>query len=125
MSAQPKHTPVPWTSETRFGHTSDGSPRQVITAESVDRIAVMSLRGAAESDLSNARYIVQACNSHADLLEACAALLAADDEHTRYYENIPDGCTADPAHATRLTQADNRARKALRAAIAKAKGDPS
>ena len=37
---------------------------------------------------ANAKFIVRACNSHADLLEACKKLVKDFDPHGEYYENI-------------------------------------
>ena len=64
MSKEGKHTPGPWNTELRPNHAP--TDRWVITAKTVERVAVVSVRGGAESPEANARLIAAA----PDLLEA-------------------------------------------------------
>ena len=106
-----EHTPGPWRIEERHGHSSDGLPRWVITADSVDRLAICSRRGvhSDEEAEANARLIRAA----PELLAACVALIDAAGKSMDIVTHDDDG---HPLSAIGL------ARKQARAAIAKAEG---
>ena len=68
MSDDPKHTPVPWAANPH-------NNLQIICASGSEMVAVITRTGD-EEEKANARFIVTACNSHADLLAVCKAALA-------------------------------------------------
>ncbi len=59
-----------------------------------------------ETDTANAAFIVRACNSHADLLEALKRLIEADD-------SIPFDVWSEEARYHNLKSAFTHARKAI------------
>ena len=92
MSEQAKHTPTPWFYEPEGG--------MIFAGTKTDAIHVVDIRGYGAGlpmDL-NAEFIVTACNSHDDLLEACKGLLndsvvsgmgARIRDHSKYH-GIPN-----------------------------------
>lgn len=66
----------PWLLEARHGHGS-GGPRWIICApDYVNRLAVISLNGAAHGDQNIALDIANLLGSAGDLLKACEGLLS-------------------------------------------------
>ena len=65
-----EHTPTPWCQMTQLGHSSDGCDRHVLTANGVDRIAVVSRNGVQSEQVAaaNAAFIRRAVNCHDELV---------------------------------------------------------
>lgn len=84
-----KHTPGPWRA-LEFGETIsiDQTPNGEKNSLCVSGVAFINPRGNSNAgipsaqDRANARFIVRACNSHEELLEACklALLILGDTE---------------------------------------------
>lgn len=77
MKTETNHTPVPWL---KYGHliTADDNLKSGLTV-TICHMGTLSdnvKHDAAEID-ANAKFIVQACNSHGKLLEACKLALEA------------------------------------------------
>jgi hypothetical protein len=116
------HTPVPWASEDG-AITADGEKVGVARLDPVPRFwagckPVLNF----ETIQANARLIVRAVNAHAALVEAAEAYVSCDPE-IDYWEDIVEShsnCGCDwCARAARVLAA----RKALRTALALAKGE--
>lgn len=67
-----EHTPLPWKIRTRETPSIDTATWYIET----DSALVAEVHSWVSSE-ANARFIVTACNSHADLLEACCNALGA------------------------------------------------
>ena len=98
------HTPLPWEAEDVY-----------ITTERGDRgdymfIAKTSLLHTSQAHIpeceANARFIVRACNSHANLLEALVDLVDAED-------HVPWDDYSEEAHYHNIEAAVIRARQAI------------
>ena len=61
-----KHTPLPWVIDSEWAHTITTPGGMTIAKAESNR----------EEWQANAEYIVRACNSYPDLLDACKAVLA-------------------------------------------------
>jgi len=74
-----KHTVLPWQIFKRDDPLDDSDPNLDIIAPSIASIATLHKGGWLGSDehIANAEFIVQACNSHYELLEACKKLVTA------------------------------------------------
>lgn len=81
-----KHTPGPW--RTRIAVADQGQPLVIYPPDGNLRIAKICINKGEETMQANAQFIVQACNSHDELLEACklaqkyVAKMVADDVQT-------------------------------------------
>lgn len=102
-----KHTPGPW--KTERGTVHSGTIATVYGDGEWWEIWSKSAGGLAEA---NARFIVQACNSHDELLEALAAMLDC-------YEGVYDMAGPTRHQSDEATRAEGLAR----AALAKARGE--
>ncbi len=100
---EPKHTPLPWKDDAG-GHinTDELKPKAVASTNSHSNTRFPH----------DAAFIVLACNSHYELLEALRGLLATP--HTNPYEMVGH---SDDGHAL---NAEGSARKRARTAIIKA-----
>lgn len=70
------HTPGPWSMPSTLTYTIVGAIGQVVTSMRTGRDI------SAQEAISNARFIVQACNAHEDLLAALDGLLATEDSES-------------------------------------------
>ena len=83
----PKHTPISWNTSEVIAR--GGSRGWLVFDPSGDRICL--------TDETTAKFIVKACNSHADLLEALEELVdIVDGAREEGYDNI-DYFTTQPA----------------------------
>ncbi len=103
MSNQSKITPLPWHTEPE--EWTDG--RGILICSQAGPVALIDPEGeASEEDKVNAAFIVQACNSHQDLIDAlkdCSDLLQQlkrQGKITRQCESVLTTATAAIKKAT-------------------------
>lgn len=106
-----KHTPTPWS----IGITNNGADHINVWMGIVHVASVMKFVPTGESAEANAEFIVRACNSHDELVEALEAQEAAE-------KWIAENDETDPFFEPTYTNMLEAARMLRKAAIAKATG---
>lgn len=98
------HSPLPWRVGPYEGHASDATGRLVAACRGNQNNYDPDVH---DMNDANARFIVRACNNHADLLAALKAIIAAHQKSDACsHGEEPDYCDAcDFEYAKRLGRA--------------------
>ena len=106
-----EHTPIPWSTQGGSYIEGDTDCASVFSLSDAEKRPCRAQGDNAKQALANAKFIVQACNAHDDLLAACQKIADRDCEYTG-----SAGCNLLPQGVMRTVCGPC----AARAAIAKA-----